>query len=288
MLKTERKLIDFIEKHMLIFQMFLVSALALYIRRIPIWWNTDDVAAYFDFHENCTQSGLYYLLVRAVQYLPMLPVHSIKWISVIGDFGTAVLCLLLVQGKNRDNRLLQVFCYTLCLFSPVMFLRGVAWAQIDSFAVMLFLLGWLLWEKNIRIVPGVCMLLSALLYPCMLFFVFWFLWSRREEMKESTFWIGNLGFLSVWLILCGLVFLPLEKSFSEGLKNSLAWLTYDPVTGQSFATGLDWVLEMLVTLGLPGSVIGGLEFVRRQRKVSAFAVLLVHFLITVLFGSRMF
>ena len=288
MLKTERKLIDFIEKHMLIFQMFLVSALALYIRRIPIWWNTDDVAAYFDFHENCTQSGLYYLLVRAVQYLPMLPVHSIKWISVIGDFGTAVLCLLLVRGKNRDNRLLQVFCYTLCLFSPVMFLRGVAWAQIDSFAVMLFLLGWLLWEKNIRIVPGVCMLLSALLYPCMLFFVFWFLWSRRKEMKESTFWIGNLGFLSVWLILCGLVFLPLEKSFSEGLKNSLAWLTYDPVTGQSFATGLDWVLEMLVTLGLPGSVIGGLEFVRRQRKVSAFAVLLVHFLITVLFGSRMF
>lgn len=288
MLKTERKLIDFIEKHMLIFQMFLVSALALYIRRIPIWWNTDDVAAYFDFHENCTQSGLYYLLVRAVQYLPMLPVHSIKWISVIGDFGTAVLCLLLVRGKNRDNRLLQVFCYTLCLFSPVMFLRGVAWAQIDSFAVMLFLLGWLLWEKNIRIVPRVCMLLSALLYPCMLFFVFWFLWSRREEMKESTFWIGNLGFLSVWLILCGLVFLPLEKSFSEGLKNSLAWLTYDPVTGQSFATGLDWVLEMLVTLGLPGSVIGGLEFVRRQRKVSAFAVLLVHFLITVLFGSRMF
>lgn len=288
MLKTERKLIDFIEKHMLIFQMFLVSALALYIRRIPIWWNTDDVAAYFDFHENCTQSGLYYLLVRAVQYLPMLPVHSIKWISVIGDFGTAVLCLLLVRGKNRDNRLLQVFCYTLCLFSPVMFLRGVAWAQIDSFAVMLFLLGWLLWEKNIRIVPGVCMLLSALLYPCMLFFVFWFLWSRREEMKESTFWIGNLGFLSVWLILCGLVFLPLEKSFSEGLKNSLAWLTYDPVTGQSFATGLDWVLEMLVTLGLPGSVIGGLEFVRRQRKVSAFAVLLVHFLITVLFGNRMF
>lgn len=288
MLKTERKLIDFIEKHMLIFQMFLVSALALYIRRIPIWWNTDDVAAYFDFHENCTQSGLYYLLVRAVQYLPMLPVHSIKWISVIGDFGTAVLCLLLVRGKNRDNRLLQVFCYTLCLFSPVMFLRGVAWAQIDSFAVMLFLLGWLLWEKNIRIVPRVCMLLSALLYPCMLFFVFWFLWSRREEMKESTFWIGNLGFLSVWLILCGLVFLPLEKSFSEGLKNSLAWLTYDPVTGQSFATGLDWVLEMLVTLGLPGSVIGGLEFVRRQRKVSAFAVLLVHFLITVLFGNRMF
>ena len=288
MLKTERKLIDFIEKHMLIFQMFLVSALALYIRRIPIWWNTDDVAAYFDFHENCTQSGLYYLLVRAVQYLPMLPVHSIKWISVIGDFGTAVLCLLLVREKNRDNRLLQVFCYTLCLFSPVMFLRGVAWAQIDSFTVMLFLLGWLLWEKNIRIVPGVCMLLSALLYPCMLFFVFWFLWSRREEMKESTFWIGNLGFLSVWLILCGLVFLPLEKSFSEGLKNSLAWLTYDPVTGQSFATGLDWVLEMLVTLGLPGSVIGGLEFVRRQRKVSAFAVLLVHFLITVLFGNRMF
>ena len=287
MLKIERKLIEFIERHILVFQLILVSILALYIRRIPIWWNTDDIAAYFDLHENCTQSCLYYLLVRAVQYLPMLPVHSIKWISVIGDFGTAILCLLLVREKDKKNRLLQVFCYTLCLFSPVLFLRGSAWAQIDSLAVMLFLFAWLLWERKKKIAAGIFALLSCLLYPCMIVFVCWYLWSEKDEEKEGTRWITIWGFLIVWLIFCGLTALPLGKSFVQGMENSFAWLTYDPVTGQEFATGLDWILQMLITLGLPGSVIGGLALVRRG-KVSIFAVTMLHLLITILYGSRMF
>lgn len=287
MLKFEKKLIEFAEKHLFVLQLLLISALALYVRRIPIWWNTNNVTAYFDFHENCTQSYLYYLLVRGVQYLPMLPLHSIKWISVIGDFGTAVLCLLLVREKQKENSLLQVFCYTFCLFSPVLFLRGIGWAQIDSFAVMLFLLGWLIWEKGNKITAGFFFLLSAMLYPCIIIFVLWFLLTETDGEITGKKGLLSLGFLTVWMISCGLTALPLGKLFSDGLRNCFAWLSFNPVTGEYFATGLDWMIEMLIALGLPGSVMGGLALAR-QRKGSFQIMIATQFLLTVLYGSRMF
>lgn len=103
----------------------------------------------------------------------------------------------------------------------------------------------------------------------------------------GNFWITALGFLAVWLLLCGCAALPVERGFAAGLKNSVAWLLYDPVTGQSFATGPDWIREVLIALGLPGSVIGSLVLVR-QHRVSYFAVIVSHFLITILYGIRMF
>lgn len=292
MLKKERKLLEWAERHMFVLVLLFVSLLALYIRRIPVWWNPENIAAYFDYHENCTQSFSYYLLVQAVQYLPFLPVHSIKWISVAGDFGTAALCLLLVREKNKDNELLPVFCYSMCIFSPVLILRGCVWAQIDSVAVMFFLLGWLFWVKEKKLLAVVFVLLSTLLYPCMLTFAFWFLceekWGEKAEAGVSgSRWLKALGFLTIWLLGCGLAALPLGKGFAEGMKNGFAWLSYDPVSGQGFAAGLDWIMEMLVGLGLAGSVIAGL-MLARHRRFPLFTMLGIHFLITVLYGSRLF
>lgn len=294
MLKIERKLLEWIEKHMLVLVLLFISLLALYIRRIPIWWNPENIIIYFDFHENSVQSYLYYLLLQGMQYLPVLPIHSVKWLSVMGDFGTAALCLLLVREEIKDNELLPYLCYILCLFSPVLILRGCIWAQIDSLAVMFFLLGWLFWKKGKRLIAAVTALLSALLYPCMLIFVFWLLWREKCGAKPETggaktggCWLTTLVFLAIWLLCCGMAALPLGKGFMEGMKNGVAWLSYDPVSGQGFVTGLDWLREMLMNLGLAGSVIGGIMLVRR-RKFPLFSVLGAHFLIAVLYGSRLF
>ena len=109
MLKLEKRLLEYAEKNILLLQLLLVSAIALFIRRLPIWWNPEDIGAYFDFHVNNTQSGLYGLLVGAVQYLPLLPVHTIKWLAALGDFLTAAFCLLLVRRADASHRLRQVF-----------------------------------------------------------------------------------------------------------------------------------------------------------------------------------
>lgn len=313
MLKIERKLLEWVERHMFVLVLVLVSLLALYIRRIPIWWNPENITAYFDCHDNCTQSFSYYLLVQAVQYLPFLPVHSIKWISVIGDFGTAALCLLLVGKNRKDNDLLPVFCYIMCLFSPALILRGCVWAQIDSLAVMFFLLGWLLWEKDKKLLAAVSVLLSALLYPCMLACVLGLLLAEKtvagnqgsglplagpdhreqtdkgcknnKQTGQGRLWASVI--FAVWLLGCGLAALPLGRDFAEGMANGFAWLSYEPVSGQGFATGLDWIMETLVNLGLAGSVIGGIILVRRRR-FPIFSMLGVHFLLAALYGSRLF
>lgn len=293
MLKIEKKLIEWIEKHMFVLQLLLVSALALYIRRIAIWWNPGDIGAYFDYHENCTQSFFYYLAVTAVQQLPVLPVHSVKWIAILGDFGTACLCLLLVRERNRENLLLQVFCYSMCLFSPVLFLRGAAWAHTDSLAVCLFLAGWLLSDRGKKAAAGILLLLSVLLYPCMLVFALCFyisaLWKLRKRGEKTGAWLSAAaGFTAVWLLLCGLAALPIKRDFLTGLKNSVAWLFYDPVTGQAFATWFAWLRDILIALALPGSVLGSLLLVRRRKGIFYFAVMTAHFLAALLYGSRMF
>ena len=59
MLKIERGVLEWIERHIYVLVLAFISLLALYLRRIPIWGNPDNVAVYFDYHENCTQSFSY-------------------------------------------------------------------------------------------------------------------------------------------------------------------------------------------------------------------------------------
>ncbi|MCI9276474.1 MAG: hypothetical protein HFH90_02135 [Lachnospiraceae bacterium] len=94
-------------------------------------------------------------------------------------------------------------------------------------------------------------------------------------------------FFAVWLLCCGLTALISGKDFGSGVVNGFAWLSYDPITGELFATWLEWITGMLVNLGLAGSVTGGIMFVRRRRP-SLFFILGTHFLIAALLGSRLF
>lgn len=291
MLKLEKRLLEYAEKNILLLQLLLVSAIALFIRRLPIWWNPEDIGAYFDFHANNTQSGLYGLLVGAVQYLPLLPVHTIKWLAALGDFLTATFCLLLVRRADASNRLRQVFCYTMCLFSPLVFLRGVAWAQLDSVATAFFLLGWLLWDSGRR-VPALCaVLLSVSLYPCMLVFVIGFAcrnWKGAAESGERRrTLIGLAGVAAGELLIGGILALLLGRSFTGGIQSCFAWLFYEPVTGQRFASLLSCLTELLIQLALPGSVIVGILLIKKG-KAYCLPVLLAHFLLAVLYGTRLF
>jgi len=294
MLKIEKKLIDFVEKHMLSLMLLLVSLLALYIRRIPIWWNAEDVVAFYDIHDNGTQSYLFHLLVRAVQFLPLLPIHSIKWISVLGDFAVAVLCAWMVRETAKTNAVKWTFSYVMCIFSPVLILRGVSWAQIDSVAVALFLMGWILAERKKNAGAAVLLLFSAVLYPCMMIFAAVLLWTMAKE-KDTKSRILLFSVPVVWLLCCGLTAIPVlsdvpaGQAFLSGLESSVAWVIYNPVTGQTFATGLEAISEIVIVLGLPVSVIGGIILLKRGKgKLACPAVMIIHFLITVLYGTRMF
>lgn len=64
MLKIERKLIEFVEKHLSLLCALFSILLALYLRKLAVWWNYGAVSSYFDMHEHDTHTVTYYLVVR--------------------------------------------------------------------------------------------------------------------------------------------------------------------------------------------------------------------------------
>ena len=83
MLKTEKKLIMWIEKHMFFLMALFAAAVGLYLRKAVIWWASPDASFYFDGHADNIQSAFYYLLVHLLQYLPMLPLHGMKFTALL-------------------------------------------------------------------------------------------------------------------------------------------------------------------------------------------------------------
>ena len=77
MLKAEKKLLLWAERHMLLLTVLMAAALGLYLRRAAVWWTAPDAGALFDRHENNIQSSFYHLVVYAAQYLPALPLHTV-------------------------------------------------------------------------------------------------------------------------------------------------------------------------------------------------------------------
>ena len=104
MLKIEKKLILWVEKHMLWLLVLLAAVMGLYLRKIAVWWGAPDINSYFDSHAGNIQSAFYYLLVQLSQYLPLLPLHSVKWLAGMADYIVAALCFVAVGGRGEGLR----------------------------------------------------------------------------------------------------------------------------------------------------------------------------------------
>ena len=146
MLKAEKKLLLWAERHMLLLTVLMAAALGLYLRRAAVWWTAPDAGALFDRHENNIQSSFYHLVVYAAQYLPALPLHTVKWLAGGADYVVALLFAAIACGQKE--KLKHTFCFVVCLLSPVVYLRGICWGQIDSVAFAFLLGAYLLWEKG--------------------------------------------------------------------------------------------------------------------------------------------
>ena len=197
MLKIEKKMISWAERHMLWLLVALAAALGLYLRKIVVWWGAPDINCYFDSHENNVQSAFYYLLIHLTQYLPVLPLHSVKWLVGIADYIVAALCFVAVGGLKDGLKIKSAFYLVVCILSPVAFLRGICWAQVDALAFGFLLGAWILWEKEKRAVATALAICGTALYPCFLLLVL----DARGKIETAgkrldLFWDSGSGLLS--------------------------------------------------------------------------------------------
>ncbi len=284
MLKIERKVIEFIEKHMLLLAFLIVSVLALYIRRHVIWWSPEDVSSAFDYHGNHVQSTTYYLLVRMTEYIPMLPLHSIKWIAGLADFGVAGMCVLLL-GNLKENTMKKLLCFIACIMSPLVFLRGAAFAQIDSLAMFFMLCALFLWKKKKSVIAILAGILGTGLYPGYLALVVLFFFFDKEDGKNRA-WILSGIVIGGSILLQGLCGVALGDTFQAGVFSSLNWTSYNPSTGILFASPVEWLTQMISYFGYAIAIVLG--FAAYHKKISYFTAMLGHFGILILYGCQFF
>ena len=282
MLSIEKKLIEWVEKNRYILATILVTVFALYLRKIGIWWNEPNVTASFDMHEGYTQSSLYYVLIRLVQYLPLLPLHSVKWMAGLCDFVVAILCAYLCGGKNGLKEGKSAIIYIVLLFSPVCFIRGVIWGQIDSVAMVLLLAALVAWEKRKLAISVLFAIVACSLYPGLFLAVVWFLQSRKVEKRE-LFIVGIGG---VGLILLGVCSVILGNGFADGVLSFVRWTTYHPVSAVVYDNAVEWMQQMISYMGYSVCILTAVAALRKKLKIQWTVV--CHLLVTIVYGSQIF
>lgn len=286
MLKIERKTLEWAEKHMYQLTILLVCAIALYMRRSAIWWNSPDVGACFDGHGNHIQSPLFFVLVTLAQYLPMLPLHVIKWLCVLGDFAVILLGVMVMDSDWKKLSLRKTVFLVLLILSPVAYLRGAVWAQPDAIAFGLILAACLLWNRGWRkraLIPAV---LGAALYPCFVVFIVGYLWlSERGNNRKA--WIYFMVLSAGVLAVLGLSSVILGSTWQDGICACFRWMAYEPYTGTLYKkNGMDWLLQMINLCGYGAAMTSMLLAYRK--KISYFAVLVIHLAVFMVYGSMLF
>lgn len=282
MLKIEKKLFELVDRYRLLLATLLVTLLTLYLRKIGVWWNYSHVSSAFDMHPNYTESSLYHLLVRGVQYLPILPLHSIKWLAGLCDYILVLLCVCSMGVTVKKWREREVITFIVLIFSPVLYIRGIIWGQIDSVAMVFLVLAYLLWEKKWVIPAMISATLACALYPCLLpVVVLYFFFTNAENSLFFVVWI-----LTDTAVLLGFASLLLGNGFLEGVETIFRWGTYHVSDGSLFTFGADWLRQLLVLYGLPASVL--MILLSLRGKISYKWSVLVQILVTIVYGSTIF
>lgn len=290
MLKIERKLAEFAEKHLIFLCGFLLTVIGLYLRKAAIWWSYGNIGAYFDMHADCCQTVFYYRLVWWMQNLPALPLHSVKWLAGLADFGIAGLMVRFL-GKEADSAKRLIF-YAVCVFSPILFLRGVTWGQTDSVGILLLLAGYIIREKKVNrggmSRTGLASLLLAgagiALCPWLLWAAFLYLW--KQEKEQRTFWPEFLT-LTAWILVFQLFSaLSLGLPWQEGLYSLFRYLTFHPESGMQYDNVAEWLQQIIIQTGAAASILA--LWAAGKRKCPYIAAIVIQAVSAVVCGNYLF
>lgn len=271
----EKELLKPVDKYLPVIIVIVVTIMSLFLRKIAIWWNYSEIISGFDRHVGHVESAFRYAMVFWAEHLPFLPVHTVKWMSGLADFGLAALVTLLLRRKDKTKNALL---YTVFLFSPVLYLRGIIWAQPDSPGMVFLLLAfWLSQKHTVCTAPSgsrlslsgcACVCFAAVgcaLAPVLLPVMLLFLLFRRETGNRRMLCYQTIAaFFLTWLLqLFSLLLLDGKWELSESILCCVRYLYTDPVTGAGFSSVSDGLTGLARAIAFPASVI---SFIRAGRK----------------------
>ena len=148
MFKTEKRLLEWIHKHIFILSLVGVTALSLCIRwGLRDFVSPDSESFLLYWYDLLKEAGglrglnqqvgnynmLYQFLIAVMTYLPIEPLYAYKLLSVIFDYLMAVgVAILVYELTTRNQREKAGLAYMAVILFPCVFLNSSAWAQCDS------------------------------------------------------------------------------------------------------------------------------------------------------------
>lgn len=164
MSKIETKIIDFIQKHVLIFGFAAVSIIALMLRKTFFDIQSGDWVCFlspwiaelkqFDGlsgigHEIGEYNVLYMLFLNIAAKTSFKDLYEVKALSILFDYICALLIIRLAFDKKEFISPKSLIVFTIVMMSPISFLNSAYWAQCDVIytSVMLICLYCLVKEK---------------------------------------------------------------------------------------------------------------------------------------------
>ena len=267
MLQIEKKFIAWINSHMVFISLIFTVLVAIWIRMAGRNYVGNDYHfSLYDIPGNCNS----FLFRNFVAFLMAgWADHTIQIIKIsayIGDFGVALLVLLLLRRERKDLSRLQIFlAVSACLLSPVPLLYSVSGMKIDSVCTCLLLLGLLLCEKGWILLSVPVMMLAAFLYPA-----YWpiaivlniYMIIRQKKIDKLNLQTR----ISMGVSVCILAL----SVFVENLKTSdgCYWgkiFIVDPYSAAAYSNAGYWLLGMFRIYGYSLAMFSLLLSFRRKK-----------------------
>lgn len=249
MLKFEKKLIEWLNRHMIFIALVFVILAAGWMRLAGRnFIGTDYHYSLYDIPGNCS-SVLYRLMIRLFMKTDYVVV-LVKLLAYAGDFGVALLTFLLVHKENQRITDLRTFLtVTACLLSPVVLIYGIGGMEIDSVCMCFLLLGLWLYKKAGFLPAVLLMMPGAFLYTAywpVVIGVSIYLFLKQGHAEES-----NRKMLAGMAAL-GLGFLLSVFIENAGLGYGYYWVklfVVNPETGVGYENPLQYFLAMVKIYG---------------------------------------
>lgn len=282
MLKWERRLAEFIDRHLYLFVFLLVTLCVFLMHRAGYWHTSFDLQSHFypDLPEYL-HTPFYTLLLKVLPILSDTPVVLLKKIICLFDFVAAFGALFLLHEEHIENRTALLACYTLLLVSPLTIENGLIWIHVDSLCMSALLWAFVLYKRKHPLAAGLLLGIgAAILTPyAIVFFVLLFLRLRKKEQVALTLGVGVL----FWLCLNVFSSVLLGTGLQRGLLLTTGWLFRSPKNGLPFTGILPWLKAMPAYFGYMAGTFALIGAFRKPRYRVPAAIL--HILIFLYLGN---
>ena len=155
---AEQKVVAYVKENILFFAAFLFVIISLIIRMSGMNYESSDYNQFLKpwFYQIKSEGGFsslkhavgdynvpYMFILTVLTYLPVKPLVSIKFVSVIFDYGCALATTAIVfhlLGKVKSAIFPSLVAFGIVLFLPTVLLNSAFWCQSDSIYTVFVLL----------------------------------------------------------------------------------------------------------------------------------------------------